>query len=158
MVKKSPLELIEKKVEVKGSSKDFADFFKSRKGLWVSSDFKTRILEKAAEKGIDMPVASYKLVKDATDEEIEAALPKKHIFSESEVCTVIAGLIENQPKGEKGILLNDGWYNLFYTPSFVVLVRWRSDDGEWRVCAWGRVGGDWGADCRVFYPATDADA
>lgn len=153
MATKNVLEVIEKKIAAKAASRSFTDFFKSREGLWVSGSFKERILNQAKDAGVDMTLTSFKLIKDSTDEQIEAALPEKHIFTESEVCAVIAALIEGQPKGEKGILLNDGWYNLFYTEGCVVRVDWSVD--EWNVNTWDRDGGTWSAGFRVFSPATD---
>lgn len=128
------------------------EFFQKRTGLYVWSDFIERIVSKAKQtKAKTYALESYDLVRSSKDEEIESALGKKHLFSESEVCAIIAELISQQPKGEKGTLLADYNWNLFYTPSFVVHVYWDGD--EWRVYAWGRGGREWLAGRRVFSPA-----
>lgn len=151
------LELVKEKFEVKAASAiNPQEFFKTREGLYVWSDFKERISDKAEvlKEGVEFTLNSYKTTKDATDEEIESDLPEKHIFSESEVCVIIADLISKQPKGEEGILLNTPYYsNLFYTPSFVVHVRWSSGGGEWIVSTWTRSDDRWFSGKRVFSPA-----
>lgn len=133
---------------------DPQDFFKNRRGLWVSSDFESRILADAKTvAAFDFKMESLELTQDATDAQIEESLEHKNIFKESDVCAIIAHLISQQPKGEKGILLEDGKWNLFYTASFVVYVGWYGD--EWSVGAWDRVDGRWGRGLRVFSPAID---
>lgn len=154
METKNILEIVEKSVAVKAKKLDPKKFFKTKKGLWVSDSFQERIIPKAETAAIDMAVASYRLSKYANDAQIEKELPKEHLFSESEVCAVIAALIAKQKKGEEGTLLNTGYWNLFYTPAFVVGVDWGG--GVWDVSAWGRVDGAWDDDGRVFSPATDA--
>lgn len=133
---------------------DPKEYFKDRTGLWVSSSFEERILEKAepTEAGTRFTLDSFKFKESAYDEGIEKELPEKHILSESEVCAVVASLIEKQREGEEGVLLNDGWFNIFYTPTFVVIVGW--SDTEWNVRAWGR-GVYWGSGYRVFSPAIE---
>lgn len=138
---------------------DPKEFFQDRDGLYVWSDFKQRIIEKTtgpALAGSSYSIDSFKLLERADDAQIEAALPEKHVFSEDAVCAIVAELITKQPKGEEGTLLNNGYANLFYTPSFVVRVRWRSDGSRWHVCAWDRDGHRWDSDERVFSPATVA--
>lgn len=49
----------------------------------------------------------------------------------------------------------DGWVNLFYTPAFVVRVRWGAYGRGWSVSAWYRGGGGWVGGGRVFSPAID---
>lgn len=152
------LEAVENKLSIETSSEiKPQDFFQSREGLYVWSDFNERILEKALSvaAGTKYELAPFKLLESSSDETIESALPKAHIFSESDVCAIIAELISKQPKGEDGSLDNSGNWNLFYTPTFVVSVRWRSGGGFWNVRTWvrGRIG--WYADGRVFSPATD---
>lgn len=148
------LEKVGEDIAVKtGPTFDLKEYFKTRPGLYVFSDFPERILSKAepVEAGTEYKIVSYKTVIDAKDELIESALPEKHLFSESEVCAIIADLINKQPKGEDGVLLNDGYWNLFYTPAFVVGVHWYGD--AWRVYAWNRVDGAWSSGSRVFSPA-----
>jgi len=71
-----------------------------------------------------------------------------------ELCARIAQMIEKQPNGAKGDLLeNNSDWNIFYVTyvsGYVVSVHWDSGHGEWHVNAW-RVGGfDWKAGYRVF--------
>ena len=155
MIKKSKvLEIVEKKIVVKSATKfQPKDYFKTRDGLYIWSSFEDRILSKAKSIKTSKPfkLISFELKKDLSDEEIEKELPKKHIFSETDVCAVVAELINKQAKGEKGLLFNNGYANLFYTGAFVVGVRWGDD--EWGVRAWGRDGLRWYSDDRVFSPA-----
>lgn len=151
---KSVLKEVKKSLKIK-IPKDFdpKESIKDRKGLYVWSSFKDRILANApiVAKATDISVSSFDLTEYAADEQIEKSLPKKHIFSESDACAVIADLIEKQPKGEEGILGNTGYANLFYTSAFVVYVRWAG--GGWGVGAWRRDGYEWFAGSRVFSPA-----
>lgn len=135
-----------------------AEFFKNRKGLYVWSSFSDSIVEKSkpVDAGSEFKVSSLDLKESANDEEIEDALPKEHIFSETDVCAIVAALIEKQPNGEEGTLLNNGYANLFYTPSRVVHVFWRAGRGEWRVYDWFLDGFSWDGGYRVFSPAIDA--
>lgn len=147
---------IGKNIAVKVAAKHTpSEYFANREGLYVWSDFKERILVKATptKSGASFKVSSFKLEKAATDEEIEGSLPKKHLFSETDVCAIVAELIAKQPKGEEGVLQNNGWANLFYTESCVVSVDWDSGDREWHVDTWLRVGHRWDEDTRVFSPA-----
>lgn len=143
-----------KKVEVKEKFVP-TEFFQDRKGLYVWNSFKNNIVDKAKEskKGFKSSISSFTLLKSATDNEIEKELPKKHLFSETEVCVVVASLIEKQSKGEDGPLKNNGYANLFYTRSHVVRVYW--DGGRWGVGGWNRDDGTWGGGGRVFSPATE---
>lgn len=152
--KNEVLEVLETKIVLE-TEKNYSpkESLKNRKGLWISSGFIERILDKAAnvEGAASITVDSYKLMKYADDATIESALPEKHLFNEDEVCVAITALISKQSKGEEGTLLSSGYANLFYTPAFVVDVRW--DDGEWRVFTWSRRDGEWYDDRRVFSPA-----
>lgn len=134
-----------------------SEFFKDRKGLFVWSSFANNISGKATptNSGAEFKVSSSDLAEPANDEQIEAALPEKHIFSESDVCAIISTLIEKQPNGEEGVLLNNGYANIFYTQSRVVRVCRYADDGEWGVDAWNRGGTSWDGGDRVFSPATE---
>ena len=147
---------VDKKIVVKLKKFDPTEFFKNREGLYVWSSFKDNILDKAKtiEKESEFKISSYDLVKFGNDEEIEKELPEKHLFSETDVCALIASLIEKQPKGEEGTLQNNGYANLFYTSSHVVVVRWSG--GEWSVYDWYRRDGRWGGGPRVFAPATES--
>lgn len=152
---KSVLETVQKDVKVKGPSKfNPSAFFKTRPGLYVWSSFSERVLAKAKStvKSKSFSVDSYKLLKYSTDAEIESDLSEKHTFTETEVCALIAALIQQQPKGEEGVLDSKRYnWNLFYTPTFVVVVCWRGDG--WGVDGWRRDDDGWSDGRRVFSPA-----
>ena len=153
---KSVLKKVEEKKVVKISEKHIpSEFFQNRKGLYIWSSFTNNISDKAeeTEAGKEFKISSFELTKDLTDEEIEKELPKEHLFSETDVCAIIAGLIEKQPKGEEGTLLNTGYANLFYTSSRVVCVHCRG--GGWFVFVWERDDDEWLEGGRVFSPATE---
>lgn len=153
---KKILKVVKKKIALKIEEKHVPkEFFKDRKGLYVWSSF-INIVEKAKETKADakFTISSFDLTENASDEKIEKNLPKKHLFSETDVCAIVADLIEKQPKGEEGVLVNTGYANLFYTPSRVVCVYWIG--GLWRVLDWYRDDGEWRAGHRVFSPATGA--
>lgn len=154
---KKILEVVSGKIEVKvKKGLDPKKYFKDRDGLFVWSSFTERIVNKAekTKEAKTFQLDSFKLLKTSTDETIEKELPETHIFSETEVCGIVAALIENQSKGETGALDNTGYSNLFYTPSFVVHVGWDSRGGVWGVRAYGR-GGGWRGGDRVFSPASE---
>lgn len=132
--------------------------FVTHEGVYVSAGFRSRVLEdaEAVEAGHAYVIASFDLKSPANDAAIESALLEKHIFYNTEVCAVVADLIEKQPRGEEGVLIVTGRANLFYTPAFVVGVGWRAGHGGWRVNAWERDGDAWYAGGRVFSPATDS--
>lgn len=157
MKKNQVLEVAKDKIVVSAGAKDPKDFFVTKKGLYIWSDFKDRVLDKAepVDPSKEFLFESYDLKESAEDAVIESNLPKKHIFTESEVSAVVSGLIAKQSKGEEGDLLNNGYANLFYTPSFVVGVSWNAGLGEWGVGAWDRGALEWGAGGRVFSPVTD---
>ena len=132
-----------------------SEYFVTREGLYVWSDFKDRVLKNATptESGTSFKLDTFKLEKDASDEQIESSLPKKHLFSETEVCAIVAELTSKQSKGEEGVLLNNGYANLFYTESFVVHVDWSSSGRGWGVYAWRRDDSGWFGGVRVVSPA-----
>lgn len=92
----------------------------------------------------------YELARSAYDREIMAELPQDPLVE----LWQIAELMRRQPQGQDGILLNNGYANIFYVNGvhgrvFAVGVRWYND--EWRVLAWKLdEGACWGAGCRVF--------
>lgn len=150
------LKPINTKVAVEISEKhDPKTYFQNRDGLFVWDSFRDRIVAKAksVKKGTKYAVDSFEIEKYSTDEQIEAVLPRQHIFKENEVCAIIAELISKQPEGEKEELLNNGNFNLFYTPTFVVGVSWDSRDRRWDVSTWYRGDSGWSGDYRVFSPA-----
>lgn len=128
--------------------------FKTRKGLWVSDDFQSRVGKKAKPvKGLPaITLASGDLVKNAYDKEIKAdpILPANPVFqSESEFVAYLDQMISKQPNGKEGDLLVNDYWNIFYVPGCVVSVCWYGDLRRWLVGAWG-LGGFWCAGRRAF--------
>ena len=133
-------------------------FYRTRSGLLVSKGFCDLVVAKAnpTEAGTTFQVIPRTMVRDASDAEIELELggeTKIHLFDETRVSVIVARLIDGQPKGEAGLLLNNGYANLFYTSSCVVVVRWSAVRRRWGVGTWGRDDGRWRAGFRVFSPA-----
>lgn len=157
MKKESVVKIVKKKIEVKVPKKyEPKEFFITRTCLYVWSGFSEYILKKAKVITVtSFNISSFDLITCAYDKEIESELPKKHLFTETEVCGVIAGLIEKQSKGESGTLLNNGYGNIFYTKSRVVDVGWDSGYGEWYVSDWSRGVDSWLGGRRVFSSATE---
>jgi len=128
-------------------------YFQNRNGLWVSDDFRSRVVAKA-KPSVMVPASKHVLLpRDMSDAEIEEMLGDGHLFTETEVLVLIRDLISNQEGGKAGKLLNNGHANLFYTSSCVVRVHWFAGRREWFVIAWPRVGSGWLGGGRVFSPA-----
>lgn len=127
-------------------------FYQTRAGLWVSDEFRSRILSKAKPvKKLAATVGkSYDLTQNAYDRGITAGLPEGYAFDESEVCARIATLIQKQSKGEADDPLNNGYWNLFYVAGCVVDLRWNAGLRGWSVSAWGLGDDHWAAGDRVF--------
>ena len=141
-------------------SVDPKDFLKSREGLYVYENDRMENLIKITPQiaeGNEYALESLELVADSTDEQIEKSLDRRGFFSEGNAVAIIAELITKQPKGEEGLLLNNGYANLFYTPASVVDVVWSAGHGGWGVGAWGRGGVGWRAGGRVFSPQLTLD-
>jgi hypothetical protein len=151
------LKLVNASVQLDPIASYYPKGFKTRKGLWVSDDFQSRVGKKAKPVN-DLPASSLTsgdLVKNAYDKEIKAdpVMPANHVFeSESEFVPYLDQMISKQPNGEEGDLLNNGNWNIFYVAGCVVgvLWNWNSDDREWHVRTWGLGGGGWGAGGRAF--------
>lgn len=114
-----------------------AEFYQTRPGLYVYDTFAGR-LDLGARQAVDSaPVRPYvaSLLKaNAYDTDIRKELPDTHLSTLED----IAGLIEAQPNGQSGLLLNNGWANIFYVEGkngevFAVFVDWYSDRHEWLV-------------------------
>ena len=131
-------------------------FYMTRGGLWVSNDFLSLVVarSKKSESGKSFNLQHATLARGAIDQKIEAELSTTHLFDETDVCAVIAGLIAKQSDGEGGTLLYNGSANLFYTSSCVVGVCWDAVRRRWDVDAWLR-GDGWRAGDQVFSPATE---
>jgi hypothetical protein len=129
-------------------------FFQSRPGLHVWSDF-AFITSHAehVEAGTVCDVVAADLARGATDDELEAELPRYHEFCASTLCAILAEFISRQAGGLPDALESSGRINLFYARSCVVTAYWNAPDRSWRVGTWLR--GDalgWKAGGRVFFP------
>lgn len=124
-------------------------YFITGNGLYIWNSFTNDVLPKAkaSKKGTAFSLDSFDLTKDSSDEQIEAGLVSNHLFSESDVCAVIAQLI----KENSDTLLKNGYANIFYLKKCVVDVDWSGD--EWGVGAWQRGDLRWRAGYRVFSPS-----
>ena len=130
-------------------------YYRTRTGLYVWSEFRDRVARSAkpTDAGTTFNFTLSDLARDATDEEIEAALPKAHFFDESAVCAIVAELIATQPEGDEGHLLNSGHVNILYTGPDIVRVNWRPETREWSVSTWKRNDERWRAGYRALCPA-----
>lgn len=134
-------------------------YFKTREGLWVSDAFTSRILPHVS----PMPyrgcegVTSQVLERNMSDTEIINELlggmeeTRKHASTLDQ----IAAMIDLQPNGEDGKLLNNGYANILYVlvngVLFAVGVGWGSGSRGWSVRDWRLCeGGGWIAGSRVF--------
>jgi len=135
---------------------DPSAFYQTRSGLYVWEDFQSLIVAKAkrSDTGTSFKLGRAVLMRDLTDQEIEVAIPKEHLFEETQVSAIIANLIAKQANGKDGVLLNNGFANLFYTGSCVAHVYWSADTREWDVGTWDRDGSGWCAGKQVFSLAT----
>ena len=137
-----------------------AEFYQTGSGLYVYDTFAERLDVNARQVVDSAPERSYvaSLLKaNAYDKDIRKEL-EDHLSTLED----IAGLIEAQPGGKSGFLLNNGYANIFYVEGkngevFAVGVRWFSDDRRWLVCGWELgEGGEWDADDQVLYPGNAA--
>lgn len=138
---------------------DPKQFFKTRTGLYVwDGYYRDRILS-VAKKVKSLPalmISHQTLIKAATDAEIRRELPEGHIFQDtSAFCVYLSVMIEQQKNSEDGILLNNGYANIFYVIGkngevFMVGVDWCSDYRRWDVFAWPLGVNRWDAGSRAF--------
>ena len=124
-------------------------YYHTRRGLYVWDGFRSRVVAKAkrCEAGAMFAVKVAQLRRRAAEAEIEAALPKAHVFDESAACAIIAEMIGEQSNGKPGDLL-------LYTTCCVVFVAWGTVSRTWSVLTWDRCGGyEWDAGLRVLAAA-----
>ena len=127
---------------------DPKEFFQNRTGLYLWDSFSNRILPNTT---VQKPtgkvkLTSFDLTRNAYDCEIKAELSAKH---EVELWH-IGKLIEGQPDGKDGPLLNNGYANIFYVGGLVVFVYWHAGSAKWHVRDWRLDVGFWDAGRRVF--------
>lgn len=120
---------------------------------WLGGNFKNQFLEKAEAPTPEMTLCYARLVHAALDSEI-----RKEIGTGCEEATLAAiwTLMERQPNGKTGVLLTNGYANIFYVRDtngtfWAVHVHWFALGGGWRVSARSvsRPHG-WGGGGRVF--------
>lgn len=109
---------------------------------WVDSDFKKRF------DNVEFEVKQVPVFKKLPRYMKDAAIESELTPGLCDLGDVLA-FIDSAPEECK-----DGYWNLFYTPTFVVGVRWGSGGGSWRVDAWARGRRAWRTDGRVVSPAT----
>jgi hypothetical protein len=132
---------------------DPAAFYQTRTGLYLNNQgYRDRIVRKAKSTQSAPPVTLRRFVleRKANDQEIEVQLGPNHVFSETEVCWIVAEMIGKQEGSAAGDLDNTGKFNLFYTPSWVVDVEGSVGGREWFVTTWRRDGRAWYAGNSVF--------
>jgi hypothetical protein len=138
-----------------------AEFYQTGPGLYVDDTFADRLdvnARRTVDSAPERPYVASLLKANAYDMDIRKELPETHLSTLED----IAGLIEAQPNGKSGLLLNNGYANIFYVEGkngevFAVDVDWDSGYREWSVDGWqlGEVG-DWNADFQVLCPGNAA--
>ena len=139
------------KREKKGSAKTFDEpaFFQNRAGRWVDSDLEKYVgLKVCKTRGAAALKQPRLLSKNESEEAMFGQLGTvKHAEILANVCDLgqLGELIVSQEGGVSGVLLNNGYANIF--PAIgkngalcVVRVRWSAGDRGWRVS------------CRPFLP------
>ncbi|OHA83122.1 MAG: hypothetical protein A2937_00975 [Candidatus Yonathbacteria bacterium RIFCSPLOWO2_01_FULL_47_33b] len=119
-------------------------YFETRTGLYVNPTFKERIIPEQKKsmpyRGLD-GIKSSILPRNMPDRKIIDEIlggikeTRTHVFTLDQIATII----DLQPNGKHGELLNDGDVNIFYVSInevlFVISVYWSSCD-KWLVDAW----------------------
>lgn len=118
--------------------------------IFLGGNFSSWFLDKTEDPMVEQALRYHKLRKSSVDRPIIAELGDKAETTLAEMFS----LMEMQKNGESGVLLNNGWANIFYVKDInevlrTVLVYW--DDDGWDVRARG-VGdpGAWSGGFRVF--------
>ena len=138
-----------------------SEFYQTGAGLYIHDTFADRLDIHARQTVDSTPACPYvaSLLKaNAYDRDIREELPETHLSTLED----IAALIEAQPGGKSGFLLNNGYANIFYVAGkngeiFTVSVGWDFNDREWNVIDWelGELG-YWDADGQVLCPGNAA--
>jgi hypothetical protein len=119
---------------------------------FLGDNFKEWFLGKTEDPFVGSTVYGRKLEKNSVDGPILAELGGNDVAETT--LTEMYSVMEAQPNGESGNLLNNGWANIFYVKDIngvlrAVFVFWF--DGGWNVRARSVGGpGGWSADVRVF--------
>ena len=134
-----------------------SEFYQTGTGLYVYDTFANR-LDLSARQTVDSaperPYVVLLLKGNAYNKNIRKELPETHLSTPED----IAGLIEAQPVGKSGFLLNNGYANIFYVEGkngevFAVDVYWRAGRRKWDVRDWKLdENGKWNAGYQVLCP------
>ena len=143
---------------VAGNTINPHDFFKTRDGLWVSSDFNDLILSCASKKKVlveEVSIGYADLAQVVNNAEIGVELPEGYVFEDVDAFLVhLATLIEGQWGGKEGTLLNNGYANIFYVKVkdevFAVRIHWNAIDRKWFCYAYRLGDYRWSAGSRTF--------
>lgn len=138
-----------------------AEFYQTGTGLFVYDTFAYHFdlsAKKTVDSAPERPYVASLLKANAYDTDIRKELPETYLSTLED----IAGLIEAQPGGKSGLLLNNGYANIFYVEGkngevFAVSVNCGSGCRQWNVLDWelGEVG-DWLVGRRVLCPGNAA--
>ena len=123
----------------------------TRPGLIVWGGFETYVSSVAKPRlpGVFVPAVSSHLEQLTNDVRIEQAVGS---FGESELCALLAAMLDEQCMGTSGNLEHTGRINLFYAPLGVVGVRRIRDADSWGIAVYKRNDGNWYPGVRVFAP------
>jgi hypothetical protein len=118
--------------------------------LYFGSNFSNWILEDIPDviPAFEGNLLKTQLTKYMYDSEILDELGQPRLFTISEFSAIIRDLLLKQPDGEDGILLNNGYANIFFIQLkngrvVAVHVHWFSDCREWGLNARGLGGDRW---------------
>ena len=131
-------------------------YYRNRNNLWTYCNFRGVVAAKAkpVKAGTVFKVNIHQISRNATDRQIERALPARHRFDESAVCAVVARMIQKQRQQESDDLETfNSKSNLFYIDACAVPLTWHDYGriiGQWYVGAWKRDNLGWVAGTRVF--------
>lgn len=139
------------------------EFFQTGGGLYVWDGFRTKIAlhAKPVESASEMQLAIFTLTdKTANDNQIRAELPEGHVFEDvSTFCYYLAVMIQHQPSGADGVLLNQSRRHEIYANRFyvrfadevlLVYVNWYYVHRKWHVNAYHLNSFDWIVGNRIF--------
>lgn len=151
-----------------GALTNLSGLFKDCKGLRVFDTFRERILAPALEMEETAPASvgeGYDPSTSMTDAQILEKIGNKIFENPRAFLNTLTRLIDEQWGGEEGILLNNGYNNLFYVRGvnekgesevFVVCISWYTINGDWGVSARLLEEDTWGAGRRAFPSKAEA--
>ncbi len=116
------------------------EFFKDRDGLRTTRNWNAIIMPDVSVGKLSTPpthVYSIDVPEEINEEQIQSRLPNGYLFEGTDtfVC-MLAALISTQSTGEKGVLLTNGYANVFYVKVrrvFSVHVYWPPSLKEWQL-------------------------